>query len=960
MSKRIDFQAIKNAALNRIDSVLARWLPDGQREGGEYVALNPTRNDSKKGSFSVNTTSGVWSDFATGDTGDIIKLVAYVDGCTDKDAAEHLAEFLGLHQGGDNPSGAANSTRNAKAAPAPTASGMKPVPDSYIKACPVAHPKLGKPSQSWNYLDGQGRLLMKVLRFDVITNGQPDKEYRPLTFSHGTGAAPIKQWQWKQPPHNRPLYGLETLTKHSADTPVLLVEGEKAADHARRLLPDNPVLTWPGGSKAISKANFRPLAGRDIWYWPDNDDAGKGSVATLQGAVLAAGAVSVAVFNLALLDSHKPSGIGDSARIDSASGQWPNKADAADAWGLGWRAEHIALLADKGLVVAAPAAQTENAADGPSPITGHYRSDRTGLYYLDLKSQQYRRMGGRLDVLAKSRNSDSRSWGTLVSFDDQDGIAREWNIPATYFAKEGGSEVVSGLLDRGYFLKTSREAKKRLIEYLGDYKTDNRIRLVERLGWFGNAFLLPEGAIGNPTEPLHYYCEGAPACKISQRGTVAEWRDNIGFYCAGNSLPTFAICAAFAAPLLDILQSEPCGFHFVGDSSLGKSTLLKLAASVYGNPQQYVRTWRATDNALEATAAAHSDCLLALDEIGQIDPRIVGETVYMLGNGEGKSRANEFGRSRGVEHRWRLVFISSGEKTLQAHMAEAGKKPQAGMEARLLTIPANMHKDSNTRLKLGIYQDAHTFPGGAPLSDHLSGACNQYHGAVAIEFIKALTDTSRRAEVIEHVIRARERFSGLLAGRDISGQVARASDKFALLAVAGEIATELGLTGWQRGWATSAVRECFTAWLNQRGSTGNLEDSQTLEHIRSMISRYGESRFTRWDSEAAKIDEHAPRTLERWGFRRTTATDEFAGETTTESMFYLTRTGFADMCPGIEIKRAARLLADIGALETDSEQGRLTKKARLPGAGKSAVNCYVIKASALFAEADSMIAGNKT
>jgi uncharacterized protein (DUF927 family) len=56
-----------------------------------------------------------------------------------------------------------------------------------------------------------------------------------------------------------------------------------------------------------------------------------------------------------------------------------------------------------------------------------------------------------------------------------------------------------------------------------------------------------------------------------------------------------------------------------------------------------VRSWRSTDNALESIAAAHSDGLLVLDEIGMCDPRIICETVYMLGNGSGKARANDRG-----------------------------------------------------------------------------------------------------------------------------------------------------------------------------------------------------------------------------------------------------------------------------------------------------------------------------
>src|SRR5690606_4983447 len=217
-----------------------------------------------------------------------------------------------------------------------------------------------------------------------------------------------------------------------------------------------------------------------------------------------------------------------------------------------------------------------------------------------------------------------------------------------------------------------------------------------------------------------------------------------------NALLTFAVSAAFAGPMLNLRGSETCGFHFCGDSSLGKSTLLKVAASVYGSPAHYPRTWRSSDNALEGTAAAHSDCLLVLDEIGQIEPRIVGETVYMLGNGEGKSRATETGGARSVTHRWRLVFLSSGEKTLLDHMAEAHKKPQAGMEIRLLAIPATPHSDSAKQQALGIFENAGGFSGGAELSGHLMDQAAQHHGTALVGWLEYLTKVDR-AELVRWV-----------------------------------------------------------------------------------------------------------------------------------------------------------------------------------------------------------------
>jgi hypothetical protein len=126
-----------------------------------------------------------------------------------------------------------------------------------------------------------------------------------------------------------------------------------------------------------------------------------------------------------------------------------------------------------------------------------------------------------------------------------------------------------------------------------------------------------------------------------------------------------------------------------------------------------------------------------------------------------------------------------------------------------------------------------------------------------------------------------------------------------------------------------------------------------------MLSKYGESRFTRWEADGARVDEHTPRTMERWGFRKTTEeTDSMLGDTT-EAVFYLLPDGFKDMTKGLDHKRVARVLYEIGALETDNEKGviRYTKRVRLPGAGKSPKGCYVIRFSALMEQVEEPESG---
>ncbi|MGD9724358.1 MAG: hypothetical protein AB7U76_24225 [Pirellulales bacterium] len=95
---RVDFAAVRAAALARLPDLLARWLPDGELCGREWSARNPRRVDRRPGSMRVNIDTGRWADFAIEGArgGDPIALAAYLAGCSQIDAARRLADMLRL------------------------------------------------------------------------------------------------------------------------------------------------------------------------------------------------------------------------------------------------------------------------------------------------------------------------------------------------------------------------------------------------------------------------------------------------------------------------------------------------------------------------------------------------------------------------------------------------------------------------------------------------------------------------------------------------------------------------------------------------------------------------------------------------------------------------------------------------------------------------------------------------
>jgi putative DNA primase/helicase len=277
LSGTIDFKGLAAAALGGAERLLASWLPEGRRDGHEWKALNPMRADHSAGSFSINLVTGAWGDFATDDKGgDLVSLCAYLFHAGNQiDAAYDVAEQVGVTLPPRKSKAAKRSSSPVKkqeAAELPTPKKPRtpwvpilPAPDSATRV-PVAHIKRGKPEQTWCYRDAEGRVLGYVWRFVTSDGG---KEILPMNWCRNVETGK-EDWRGVSFPDPRPLYGLDRLAA-KPDATVLIVEGEKCADAGHAALPELVVMSWPGGGKAVDKADWSPLAGRKVVIWPDCD-----------------------------------------------------------------------------------------------------------------------------------------------------------------------------------------------------------------------------------------------------------------------------------------------------------------------------------------------------------------------------------------------------------------------------------------------------------------------------------------------------------------------------------------------------------------------------------------------------------------------------------------------------------------------------------------------------------------
>lgn len=247
-SKELDFEGLARVLLQQARLLIPAWLPGGAMRGHEYVCSN--LRGGPGGSFSVNVETGKWADFADSNLkgGDLISLYAAIEGLGQGDAAKALAEKLNYPLMPEKKKPAARGPEIAH-------------PPEGMPEPAMHHGHFGDKTMSWTYRDRDGRVMFYIARYDP----EEGKQFVPWCWD-----AKEKSWVKKSWPLPRPVYGLDLLEKEPGK-PVLVVEGEKAADAARALTEVYLVVSWPGGASGWRQVDWTALKGRKVLLWPDAD-----------------------------------------------------------------------------------------------------------------------------------------------------------------------------------------------------------------------------------------------------------------------------------------------------------------------------------------------------------------------------------------------------------------------------------------------------------------------------------------------------------------------------------------------------------------------------------------------------------------------------------------------------------------------------------------------------------------
>ena len=462
-----------------------------------------------------------------------------------------------------------------------------------------------------------------------------------------------------------------------------------------------------------------------------------------------------------------------------------------------------------------------------------YENRSDGLFKQDAKAgSSFVKLCDAFELVAHTRTVEGDDWGIWIKFNDADGTPHDLVVPRKLLTQGRRVEELLQASGLHVYVLSGNSGKCALAEFLNAVPMDALPRAVSvtRGGFVSDAFdcfvfgdnqvLSLPGA--EPVTPTSADC----AAVLTEKGTLEEWQSNVATPALHSKRLMFGLSVALAAPLLQILGLPCVTFHLNGTSGDGKSSILKAAASVYGDEER-VTSWDKTQNGFEAVAARHTNQPLIVDEIGQGSVSALDQVAYKLNNGIGKDRMNRNTALRKAP-RWSLIVLSAGEFTLEEMKRQKSRNGRAhtatGERVRFICIPCDASQG------LGVLD---SLPGGVT-DDKAANDAQRVALLARVSSFKAtgvagrdylmhlmqdVRDNGREA-LKEQYREFEEEFIARVNRGGLAPTERRVIRHFAAVAFAGELGINYGVFGteWQENDALEATIACFEAWRDSEDS----------------------------------------------------------------------------------------------------------------------------------------------
>ncbi|MCK6530602.1 DUF927 domain-containing protein [Myxococcota bacterium] len=371
-----------------------------------------------------------------------------------------------------------------------------------------------------------------------------------------------------------------------------------------------------------------------------------------------------------------------------------------------------------------------------------------------------------------------------------------------------------------------------------------------------------------------------------------------------------AVYASFLPPLMEFLPALPnFVLDYAGETSQGKTTTLRVAASVWGSPDDrgrgVVRTWDASPTWIERAAAFLGHLPLLLDDTKRARrPEDVGKVLYEVANGQGRGRGSADGLRASAT--WRTVLLSTGEAPATSFTQDGGTR------ARTLSLWGS--------------------PFGVPTAEtaravkELAAGLWKHHGHAGPRTLRWLLEGAGAAEKLAGWWdEALAIFADLAGDNPVAG---RAAHYVAGLAVGKAIAHEV------LGIPVPAADPLADAWdAVLAASTGADRAADALRDVLSWASRHQGNFFGRLEGDNGSDDPPPSGWFGTWPKSETWA---WLAVLPVSLGAFLTEQGY-------DAAAVQSTWADRGWLVRDADGHHLTKKLRV---GERRARCVVVARAA--------------
>lgn len=452
--------------------------------------------------------------------------------------------------------------------------------------------------------------------------------------------------------------------------------------------------------------------------------------------------------------------------------------------------------------------------------------------------------------------------------------------------------------------------------------------IVEKFGFFKNSYFLPDNSLIGPQEAhtVHFH----PKKSIfrpdySKSGSLDEWKEKVASSALHSTRIMMGLCTGLSGYVLRIVKIiENGGSNLYGQSSIGKTTVLKIMISISG-PRYNLQSWNQTDTGIEELANGHNDNFIAFDELKTLDQdnkeaaKRLSSIVYRLCSGIEKKRSEKYKRD---QNRWRISILSTGEDSLAKLAEKGGRSRMEGEEVRVIDIPADAGKG------MGIFESLpEDFTDSSTYAQYLDEQSQLFYGTPQAAFLERLIadlnaenpETPVKSQLIKWMKLFRKK-----CGVSKFGIEVRFANRFALAYAAGCLAVEYGVLPFTRENVFNGIAACYKAALAMKPESW---EEKVKQHRRKLAKHLNSNEFLALDAK------------ESWSEKEIEENDGFSVSINDIPLIALKRDVVKRLIPVIYLNDVLSACKSKGGLLSDAK-GNNTRSITLNGK-KVRFHCFV-------------------